>query len=91
MKGEAVVCFAVLRPGYEPSDSLRREIKQAVVGQLGKALQPKDVRFVRDLPKTRNAKIMRRVIRAAYLGQKEMGDISSLENPAAVEEIARAA
>ena len=90
LKGEVVVCFTVLRPDYEPSDELRAEIKDTIVRQLGKALQPKEVRFVRDLPKTRNAKIMRRVIRAAYLGQKEMGDISSLENPAAVEEIARA-
>lgn len=89
VKGEAVVCFAVLRPGHSPSDRLREEIKAAIVGQLGKALQPKDVRFVKDLPKTRNAKIMRRLIRAAYLRQN-LGDTSSLENPAAVEEIARA-
>jgi acetyl-CoA synthetase len=88
LKGEVVFCFAVLRPGYDPSDDLREEVKKTIVQQLGKALQPKDVRFVRDLPKTRNAKIMRRVIRAAYLG-KDLGDISSLENPGAVEEIAR--
>ncbi|HEX2988303.1 MAG TPA: hypothetical protein VHS06_09050, partial [Chloroflexota bacterium] len=62
-----------------------------VVRHLGKALQPREVRFARELPKTRNGKIMRRVIRAAYLGKEEMGDLSSLENPAAVEEIARAA
>jgi acetyl-CoA synthetase len=91
LKGEAVVCFAVLRPGYQPSEALRDGIKEVVVQQLGKALQPKAVLFVHDLPKTRNAKIMRRVIRGAYLGQKDLGDISSLENPAAVEEIARAA
>ena len=48
------------------------------------------MRFVRDLPKTRNAKIMRRVIRAKYLGRSDLGDLSSLENPAAVEEIAHA-
>ena len=89
VKGEAVICFVVLRPGYEPGEALREEIKETIVAQLGKALQPKAVRFVRDLPKTRNAKIMRRVIRSAYLGQ-EMGDVSSLENPAAVEEIRRA-
>jgi acetyl-CoA synthetase len=88
VKGEAVVVFAVLRPGWEPSDPLREEIKDEVARRLGKALRPDDVRFVRDLPKTRNAKIMRRVIRAAYLG-KSPGDISSLENPNAVSEIAR--
>jgi acetyl-CoA synthetase len=50
-------------------------------------MRPKTVLFVADLPKTRNAKIMRRVIRAAYLGLPT-GDLTSLENPAAVEQIA---
>ncbi|MDQ7828155.1 MAG: acetate--CoA ligase [Armatimonadota bacterium] len=86
LKGEAVVVFAVLRPGVEPSDAVRREIRETVVAVLGKTLEPREVRFVRDLPKTRNAKIMRRVIRAAYLGT-DPGDLSSLENPQAVEEI----
>ena len=86
IKGEVIVCFAVLRPCYEPSDELRAELKQTAVAHLGKALAPEDIRFVRDLPKTRNAKIMRRVIRARYLG-RDPGDISSLENPQAVEEI----
>jgi len=48
-----------------------------------------EVKFVRDLPRTRNAKVMRRIIRAAWLGQ-EAGDVSALENPAAVEEVRRA-
>ena len=86
LKGEAVVVFAVLRPGVEPSDALRRAIRETVVAILGKALEPREVRFVRDLPKTRNSKIMRRVIRAAYLST-DPGDLSSLENPQAVEEI----
>jgi acetyl-CoA synthetase len=86
LKGEAVVCFVVLRPGYEPTDALREGLRKAVAERLGKALLPEEIRFVGDLPKTRNAKIMRRVIRAAYLGQ----DLSSLENPQAVEEIRRA-
>jgi acetyl-CoA synthetase len=89
LKGESVVIFAVPRPGFEPSDALRREIGAKVVESLGKSLAPKSVLFVSDLPKTRNAKIMRRVIRARYLGEP-LGDTSSLENPAAVEEIGRA-
>jgi acetyl-CoA synthetase len=88
VKGEAIVVFAVLVPGYTPSDALRAEVEEAVVHELGRALRPKAVRFVRDLPKTRNAKIMRRVIRAKYLGRTDLGDLTSLENPAAVEEIA---
>lgn len=89
VKGEAVVCFCVLKPNYEPSDALRQELKTRVANDLGKPLAPHQVIFVRDLPRTRNAKIMRRVIRAVYLG-KDAGDITSLENPGAVEEIARA-
>ena len=89
VKGECVVVFAVLKPGHEPSGALAEEVRQVVARQLGAALRPEAVRFVRDLPKTRNAKIMRRVIRAAYLGQPP-GDVSSLENPAAVAEIAAA-
>ena len=89
IKGEAVVVFAVVRPGCEEGDALRAEIAEAIVRALGKALKPEAVRFVGDLPRTRNAKILRRVIRARYLG-RPLGDLTSLENPAAVEEIAQA-
>jgi acetyl-CoA synthetase len=89
IKGEAVVVFAVLRPGLEEGDALRTEIAEAIVRALGKALKPEAVRFVGDLPRTRNAKILRRVIRARYLG-RPLGDLTSLENPTAVEEIAHA-
>jgi acetyl-CoA synthetase len=90
VKGEGVVVFAVLKPGQEPSDSLRERVKDAVAAELGRPLRPEEVRFVSDLPKTRNAKIMRRVIRAKHLGATDLGDLSGLENPAAIEEIARA-
>lgn len=83
VKGEAIVCFVVLRPGHAPSEALRQELAARVASQMGKALKPEKVLFARDLPKTRSAKIMRRVIRATYLG-REPGDLSSLENPAAV-------
>jgi acetyl-CoA synthetase len=59
-----------------------------VGSRLGKALVPREVRFCTDLPRTRNAKILRRVIRARYLGKENLGDLSSLENPAAIEAIA---
>ena len=58
--------------------------------QLGKALAPKEVVFVGDIPKTRNAKVMRRIVRAAYPGEK-LDDTSALENPSSLEEIKRAA
>jgi acetyl-CoA synthetase len=86
IKGEAIVCFCVLKPGHEPSRELGAALNDSVGRELGKPLAPRETRFVHDLPKTRNAKIMRRVIRAAYLGL-DLGDLSSLENPGAVEEI----
>lgn len=86
VKGSEVVCFCVLRPGHPPTAQLHDELRARVADELGKPLRPREIRFVRDLPKTRNAKVMRRLIRAAYLGQP-LGDTSSLENPAAVEEI----
>ncbi len=89
VKGETIVCFVVLRTGRSPTEALRAELEQRVATELGKALGPERVLFVRDLPKTRSQKIMRRVIRAAYLG-KDPGDLSSLEDPAAVAAIAQA-
>jgi len=78
----------------DPSTALRSslavELKGNVARDLGKALAPRDVLFVGDIPKTRNAKVMRRVVRAAYLGEK-LGDTSALENPASLEEIKRLA
>jgi acetyl-CoA synthetase len=89
-KGQALVCFCVLRPGYEPGAALATALDALIAARLGKPLRPKAIEFVRDLPKTRNAKVMRRVIRAAYLGEAP-GDLTSLENPLAVEEIRRLA
>jgi acetyl-CoA synthetase len=89
LRGEAVVCFCVLKSGHEASASLAEELKEKVAHSLGKPLKPSAVRFVADLPKTRNAKVMRRVIRAAYMKQ-EAGDLSALENPEALEEIRKA-
>jgi acetyl-CoA synthetase len=86
IKGEAIVVFAVPRPGVEVSEVLAEEVRQTIAAQLGAALRPQRVHWVRDLPKTRNAKIMRRVIRAAYLGLPA-GDVTALENPNAVEEL----
>ncbi|MER3461386.1 MAG: AMP-dependent synthetase [candidate division GAL15 bacterium] len=86
VKGEAIVLFVVLKPGYAPDPHLAEEVAEKVATALGRPLRPERVLFVPDLPKTRNAKIMRRVVRRAYLGE-ELGDLSSLENPEAVEAI----
>jgi acetyl-CoA synthetase len=89
IKGSSVVCFCVLRAGVAPDEALRQALMARVAAGLGKPLRPREIRFVKDLPKTRNAKVMRRLIRSAYLGQP-LGDVTSLENPAAVEAIRRA-
>ena len=65
---------------------LEEELKALVAKDMGKPLAPSKIHFVAALPKTRNAKVMRRVIRSAYLGD-DPGDLSALENPSAVEEI----
>jgi acetyl-CoA synthetase len=87
IKGDAVVCLAVLRPGWEPSEELRITLMQAVIASLGKALAPRAIKFVEDLPRTRNAKLMRRVARARYLKMNDLGDLTALENPASLDAI----
>ena len=87
VKGEVVVVFAVLRPGVEPSDALRDEVRASVTQALGPALKPESVLFVSQLPKTRNGKVLRRLIRARHLGKADLGDLSSLESPDALEAI----
>ncbi|MBI5353043.1 MAG: AMP-binding protein [Chloroflexi bacterium] len=89
VKGSELILFAVTSPGVSLTDALRRELYEMVVAEMGKPLAPKSILFVSDLPKTRNAKVMRRLIRSAYLGL-DLGDTSSLVNPQAVEEIKNA-
>jgi acetyl-CoA synthetase len=89
IKGEKVVTFVVLQPGLEPSDELREELRNHVAGILGKVLRPDELYFVRDLPKTRSAKIVRRVIRAKFIGEEDLGDLSSIENPDSINEIGK--
>jgi acetyl-CoA synthetase len=89
IKGEALICFCVLRPGSNADERLREELRASVAEQLGKPLKPEVLKFLDDLPKTRNAKIMRRIIRATYLDQ-DPGDLSALENPQSVEAVRNA-
>jgi len=86
LKGEAVWCYVVLNPQHVPSEILRQELVDNVVGVLGKAFRPGKVQFVSELPKTRSAKIVRRAVRAAALGEA-LDDLSALENPQALDAI----
>jgi acetyl-CoA synthetase len=90
IKGEAITVFVVTQPGVEQTEQLREEIRAEVVKALGPAMKPEAVLFVTQLPKTRNGKVLRRLIRARHLGKTDLGDISSLESPDALEAIAQA-
>jgi acetyl-CoA synthetase len=83
LKGEVLVCFVILRPNRKGSEQLAKELEDLVAAALGKPLRPKAIHFVGDLPRTRNAKILRRVVKSVYTG-KDPGDLSSLENPSAL-------
>jgi acetyl-CoA synthetase len=89
VKGEVAWVFVCLMPDAEPSPELATEMAATVAAHLGKAFKPDRVFFVSALPKTRSAKIVRRAVRARALGQ-DPGDMSSVENPETLEEIARA-
>jgi acetyl-CoA synthetase len=86
VKGEVAWLYCVVAPGTEVSPE---EVAAAVAKELGKAFIPDRVLFVSALPKTRSAKVVRRAVRARALGQ-DPGDLSTLENPEALDEIARA-
>ncbi len=68
------------------SEELKAELTDLIATNMGRPLKPGGLFFVTDLPRTRSAKVMRRVIRNAYL-REALGDISGLVNPEAIEEI----
>lgn len=89
IKGSVVVCFCVLHGEGDP-ERVRAELTDRMIKDLGKPLAPKAILFVPDLPRTRNAKLMRRMLRSAYLGE-DPGDTSALVNPESLEAIREAA
>jgi acetyl-CoA synthetase len=86
LKGETIWCFVVLKPGVSADRGLATTLRNVVADHLGRSFLPSKVVFVPELPKTRSAKIVRRAIRAAALGE-DPGDLSSIENPDALESI----
>ena len=89
IKGEAIVLFVTLRKGELPSSALRKEISQHLRQVIGPIATPDEVYFVEAMPKTRSGKIMRRVLKAIASGQS-LGDLTTLEDEASVEEVKRA-
>lgn len=86
IKGASILVACSPLPGIPPSQELRVELEKAVIHGMGTPFRPHRIIFLSDLPKTRNMKIIRRVIRAVCTGE-DPGDLSSLVNPEAVEEL----
>ena len=86
LKGQAVSAFVVLKAGYEPNEGLKDELREWVAQKISPIARPSDVFFCADLPKTRSAKIMRRLLRDIAEG-RALGDTTTLTDPAVVEEL----
>lgn len=89
LRGAVASSCVVLAESYQPSEELKKELVQHVRKEMGPVVVLKDIIFVNLLPKTRSGKIMRRVIKA-LLTDKELGDISTIEEGASVEEVREA-
>jgi acetyl-CoA synthetase len=90
LRGETACAFVVLKGSNEPSDAMKRELKESVRKTMGPIVVISDIHFVSKLPKTRSGKIMRRVIRA-ILTDKPLGDYSTIEDESSIEELKIAA
>ena len=90
IKGESVVAFIVLkgqRPSKEKAESIINDLKEWVSNEIGPIAKPDEIRFGENLPKTRSGKIMRRLLRSLAKGEKITTDISTLENPAILDQL----
>jgi acetyl-CoA synthetase len=90
LTGEAVVAFVVLkgaRPTGEDAKKMAQELRDWVAKEIGPIAKPKDIRFGENLPKTRSGKIMRRLLRSIARGEEIKQDVSTLENPAILEQL----
>ncbi|MGH8677711.1 MAG: AMP-binding enzyme, partial [Burkholderiales bacterium] len=93
VKGEAVVAFVVLkgaRPTGDAAREIARELRNWVGQEIGPIAKPDDIRFGDNLPKTRSGKIMRRLLRSIAKGEEIKQDVSTLENPAILEQLKQA-
>ncbi len=80
IKGQAISAFVTLEVGNNPSEELKKELKEHVAKEIGPIARPDDIRFTDSLPKTRSGKIMRRLLRDIAYGKEKMGDTTTLED-----------
>jgi len=93
LTGEAIVAFVVTkgpRPNGEEAKKIAQELRDWVAKEIGPIAKPKEIRFGDNLPKTRSGKIMRRLLRSIAKGEEIKQDVSTLENPAILEQLKRA-
>ena len=93
LTGEAVCAFVVLkqtRPNGEEAKKIANELRNWVGKEIGPIAKPKDIRFGENLPKTRSGKIMRRLLRSLAKGEEITQDVSTLENPAILDQLKQA-
>ena len=90
IRGEAIVAFVVLkgeRPEGENAHNIATALRDWVSKEIGPIAKPDEIRFGDNLPKTRSGKIMRRLLRTLAMGQEITQDVSTLENPAILEQL----
>ena len=90
IKGERIVAFVILKSGHTADADLERLLKEHVRKKIGPLATPEEIHFVKSLPKTRSGKIMRRVVKAVANDMENVGDITTLEDQASVDEVKRA-
>lgn len=94
LTGEAICAFVVLkqaRPSGDAAKAMVKQLQEWVAKEIGPIAKPKDIRFGDNLPKTRSGKIMRRLLRALAKGEEITQDVSTLENPAILEQLKQSA
>ena len=90
VKGESIIAFVVLkgnRPNKEDAKEINKKLKDWVSKEIGPIAKPEEIRFGENLPKTRSGKIMRRLLRSVAKGEKITSDITTLENPAILDQL----
>jgi acetyl-CoA synthetase len=80
IKGEGIACFVTLVQGEEPTEELKKELREHVAKEIGALARPDSIRFTEALPKTRSGKIMRRLLRDIASGKQTTGDTTTLED-----------
>lgn len=89
LKGQALVVFVTLKPGFSASPSAAEELRQQVAKEIGKFARPDEIRFADGLPKTRSGKIMRRLLKDIAAGREIKGDLSTLEDHTVLDKLSK--